>query len=68
MWNIEKNFFQKNDDAKVIKIPFKFLSPDKYGPEKAGSFYQFDFAHVSLFYPKKSTFLKFFSKKYQNYF
>ena len=53
MWNVEKNFFQKNDDAKVIKLPFKFLSPDKYGPEKAGSFYQFDFAHVSwlLFIP-----------------
>ena len=65
MWNIEKNFFQKNDDAKVIKIPFKFLSPDKYGPEKAGSFYQFDFAHVSLLSKKIHIFKIYFSNFFQ---
>ena len=49
MFNVEKNFFQRNDDAKVIKIPFKFLSPDLYGPDvKLGTF-QFDFSHVSFF-------------------
>jgi len=45
MFNIEKNFFLRNDDAKVIKIPFKFLSPDLYGPEEKLGAVQFDFSH-----------------------
>ena len=48
MFNIEKNFFLRNDDAKVIKIPFKFLSPDLYGPEEKLGAVQFDFSHVSF--------------------
>ena len=49
LFNLENNAFGTNNDiTRVIKIPYKFLSPDKYGPEKrSDSVYQFDFCHVS---------------------
>merc|ERR1712241_1027245 len=47
MFNWQRNFYGSNNDiARVIKIPYKFLSSSLYGPEQRGRLFKFDFAHT----------------------